>query len=448
MTTTGVLAPRRPAARIRPTRAFERIRRYLRARRRSDRCRVLLVAGSYRDMPVGDTAVATQHMPFLRQFGADVDVTVWTGRPEVWTWLCPDVRTAAPSRRVRADRFDVAVFETTLGAQAVEARLARAGVVVVGWHAGSSEVSVSLGATTTLRVPLPPLLNRTIRIAEVYRRLGFATPRKPRPRPLPSGPPVLYLNPYGSHAGKCMSLPLLRRLLRAVTRRGEGWRVVVPARPARAASRHERSVFDALAAVASEAGTNGVEVRPRVTLAQYCRDIEASAVVIGTDTSSQHLAAAIGRPSITCYPSRVGRHFHLFWGTVAATALHLDAPPDSAHAAQIALATLVVALTTQLLGPVGSWSGDAWWIAARRCVDGCRRFLTGQAPTRRSAGDALRRLRRLTPPAWVDAVCAELTQVYEELPVLRAAPVAQRRAAAARLRHLSAPRITRVLAGR
>jgi hypothetical protein len=446
--TRDVLEARRPAARTRPARAFARIRRYLRARQRGDRCRVLLVAGSYREMPVGDTAIATQHIPFLRQLAEQVDVTVWTGPPEVWTWLFADVDTAAPSRRVSADRFDVAVFETTLGTQTVQARFARAGVVVVGWHAGSADAVVSLGATATLRVPLPPLLNRTIRIPEVYRRLGFATHRRSRPRPRRSGTPILYVNPYGSRAGKCMSPPLLRRLLRALASRGDRWRVVVPAPPARAASREERAAFDAVAAVARAAAAKGVVVRSRVTLAQYCREIEASAVVIGTDTSSQHLAAAIGRPSITCYPSRVGRHFHLFWGTVAATALHLDAPPDAAKVEQTALATLVAELTARLLGSRRSGPDDRLWAEARRCVDGCRRYLMGQTPTRRRAGDALRRLQRLVPPMWVDPVCAELAQIYEELPVLRAAPVAQRRVACARLRHLSTPRLARVLAGR
>jgi hypothetical protein len=191
----------------------------------------------------------------------------------------------------------------------------------------------------------------------------------------------------------------------------------------------------------------------RGELDRYCDDIAASALVVGCDTSSQHLAHAIGRPSITCYPPAVGRHLHLFWGPIREEALHFDIPPDQRVREQRSLATLVTRLGARLIGldvrvetrrpPIPSQAP----LVAARFVEQCLDYLAGRRRGRQALSASLRRLRRGLPPQWADHVTAELQRIYADLPAVRSRTAADRRMARGRLRHLNAPRVARLLVG-
>jgi hypothetical protein len=452
VTTTQEPPPRSYGRTIGP--ALPRIRRYLLGRRRSATCRVLLVAGWYRYMPIGDSVIATQHVPFFSQLADTVEVTVWTGTPALWTWLHPEIRAIAPPTQIAVDEFDVAVFETTLAPPWIAEQLAAAGVVVLSWQAGGDRVDVRLGRRAVWSTPLPRLLNRTCRIPEVYRRLGFRSARVRPSRPRPEGAPVIYVNPYASRSKKSMSPRFLSGLLEALARElGDAVRIVVPAKP-RAVRRTDRAAWNALGAIVDGCvRQGGVAVAPRGGLDQYCDDIAASALVVGCDTSSQHLAHAIGRPSITCYPPAVGRHLHFFWGPIREEALHFDIPPDRRTRDQRSLAALVARLGARLIGldaPVRTRRPpialDVSLVAAR-FVEQCLDYLTGRRRGRHALSASLRRLHRGLPPEWADHVTAELRRIYTDLPAVRSRTAADRRMARGRLRHLNAPRVARVLVG-
>lgn len=433
-----------------PPTALARLRAHVAARRPRGACRVLLVTGWYRHMPIGDSVIATQHVPFLGQLADDVRITVWTGSPALWTWLCPGVRPIEPPPRIVASSFDVAIFETTLAPPRLADALAARGLAVVSWQAGLEFAEIRLGARDVWRVRLPRLLNRTCRIPEVYGRLGFRAATLPGRR-APAAPPIVYLNPYASRAEKAMSPAFLTLLLAALHRElGDRARVVAPAPPA-TRDRVDREAFGRLAAVVAAA--RGVSVRPRGSLDRYCKDVAASALVVGGDTSSHHLAQAIGRPSITCYPATVGRHFHFFWGPVRTDALHVDVPPDAKRGAQRRLAALVARLSTRCIGltpktpsrvsPVGPDVVQA----AARFVAGCDAYLRNEMRDRRAIAAALAAVRRALPADWADHVTGELARIYDDLPALRRRPAVERRMARARLRHLNAPRLARALVG-
>lgn len=426
---------------------FARLARHVRARRRGAACRVLLVAGAWRDMPVGDSIIATQHVPFLRRLGERVEITVWTIWPDLWEWLTPGVHATRPPRRLRAGDYDVAIFETTLGPVRVADDLSAAGVATVSWQAGDDRALVRLGARAPFSVPLPPLLNRTERIPEIYRRLGFPASPPASTRPRSAGAPVIYLNPYASRAKKAMPPTFFRGIVDALTReRGLDARIVVPAEP-EGGSRDDRAAWKALSAIVRDAARRrALTIRPRATLDRYCDDVAASALVIGCDTSSQHLAQAIGRPSITCYPAAVGRHLHLFWGPVRDDAVHVDIPPDGRTRDRNGLIALVAKLSAAFVAPRVATSSESPLAGhADRFVEACVDYLRGRRASRVGASAALRRLHGALPPAWAPHVTEELARVYGDLPAVRASGAAARRMACARLRHLNAPRLARVL---
>jgi hypothetical protein len=232
-------------------------------------------------------------------------------------------------------------------------------------------------------------------------------------------------------------------------------RLVAPATPV-GGTRTNRSAWAALSAVVqARARRRQLTIRPRGTLDLYCDDVAASALVIGCDTSSQHLAHAIGRPSITCYPTAIGRHLHLFWGPIHDQALHFDTPPDDRARDQRSLAGLMARLSVALVegGVAGpsrrTANGSRLAADAMRFVDCCSEYLRGRRAGRQAAAASLRRLHQALPPDWAPHVTDELARIYADLPAVRASSAAARRMARARLQHLNAPRVARLLgAGR
>jgi len=83
----------------------------IQARSAENPLRVLLVFGNPLGNFVGDTVIATQHVRFLKSVAPQTEISVWTGDPDVWRYLCPDILTVSIPPLMELDHgYDLIFF--------------------------------------------------------------------------------------------------------------------------------------------------------------------------------------------------------------------------------------------------------------------------------------------------------------------------------------------------
>jgi hypothetical protein len=429
---------------------LDRIQQYLRSSGRMNPCRVLLVFSNPLGNATGDTVIATQHARFLPQLARHVEISVWTGDPDIWIYFCPEVTAVAfVDRKALSRDYDVVVFASTPVPEADRAILKEAGVVLIWCSPWRDRVSVVLGSRQSFEALIPAFLNHTTFVPAMYSALGWRRPDRSAPR-RPAHSRVVFFNPYASRGSKSLAPRfcevLLTELAEAIPPRIS---VIAPRRP-RAASREDDLVWDRLAAVVA-ASRPRAQVLP-LSRTGYFEQIARSRLVVGADTSSQHAAAALGVPSIACYPAGAD-DWYLSWGPVTTTSFHFTVPKAGTIDAQRSLSQLIAELVRRLLGlsnraapPRMGNASESLFEHARLVSRECREYLRGRTSSRRAAAAALRGLERAVRPDWSGYVVGELRDLYGDLLVLRHhCSAADRRIALARLAHLNALRVARIL---
>jgi hypothetical protein len=427
---------------------FARLRADLAERGAGRRCRVLLVVANPLGNAIGDTAMAADHLPKLRQLARRVDVTVWTANEETWRFLDPSVRTVplVSDEQWRGD-FDLIVVDGRPLTASLLRRATDRGVAVLQWVAGARHAQLTLGRQGSIEAPLPPASNMPDHVALTYEALGFPAVDRLRVKAPSSLDDVVFFNPFASNFPRSLSPAFTGILLDAVLPAvGPSTTWLLQSGPVIA--RHDDADgYGRLSAVLDSERYRGRLTRRAMDLSAYMRQVARSRFVIGADTSSQHLAAAAGRPSIAFYPPIVSAGFYLVWGPTAPSSLHFVAPPDTDPDRQRALASLIAQIVRVWLGerPSARRAAGArmsYELAKTLVADG-RRYVEGDRSVEPAMERRLAQLRaRLTAPMF-EPVRRELELLCEELRRSGAPTPAARRAVT--LRQLDALNSVKVL---
>ena len=403
-----------------------RLRRLVASRRRGAACRVLYVFGNPLGNALGDTVIASQSVSYLRRIAPGVELSVWTGDSEMWKRWWPGVETRAALAIEDLDEVDVAVFENTRVPALFKRRLRAAGAALVTWRPSDRHAMFVLGRGVDESVPLPPCSNVPTRSAEVYRALGWPdSAGRDRPPRRSTRTPHILINPYASCGAKSLTPQFLRLLLDAWRRAlPAGVELIIPARPGRAGGRDELT-FGRLASCAAAAAAGRIVVRD-LPLGGFIEEIARAALVIGPDTSSQHIAATCRTPSIACYPPGSGGATYLTWGPPQPGCLHFIVPRDTDPDGQTHLAALVVELGRRLMGHPSARKtlvdGVGLMRAARRFERCAVRWMDGEDGARAELRQLLPALRASVPGGWAPLLFDELAILYRQLEELGGRP--------------------------
>jgi hypothetical protein len=408
-----------------------RLRRYLVARRRGRPCRVLYVFGNPLGNALGDTIIASRSVPYLRHIAPRVHVSVWTGDERIWKLWRPGVDTRATLAIEDLDEVDFAVFENTHVPGVFKQRLRAGGAALLTWRPSDRHAVFVLDRGVDESVPLPVCSNVPSRSAEVYRALGWpdSAGANRRGRGARRAAQIL-VNPYSSVGAKSLTPQFLGLLLDAWRHAvPAGVELIVPARPGRAGGRDEQ-IYQEIA-LRAESAVGGPIVVRTLPLRAYLNAIARAALVIGPDTSSQHIAADCRTPSVSCYAPDAAGATYLTWGPPRADSLHFIYPRDLDRDAQERLAALVVELGLRLMGRhectrVRVAAGPLRR-SAKRFEASVRQWMDGNVGARAEAPHLLAELRARVPASWASLLFDDLAILCRELEGLGGRPDADSR---------------------
>jgi hypothetical protein len=272
--------------------------------------KVLLSFGSPLGNAVGDTCLATQHLPHLRHLLPASRMTVWTTSADLWKGLDDPQLDCRPCLSMdELLSFDLLIFDWAVIGQDLMSSLRANRRLAVIWPSWGTDPKV-LGQDGYLHtLSLAPSINQPGRIAQLYAQLGSTCAGRGRQG---SGPKRgIVLVPCASTCAKSLPRSLVSALAgRFADHSADRCTLSVVLPPADANDRVSRLAEDIRTDLKSRPGTCTIE---GLGLADYVRVIEGAAVVIGPDTSSQHIAALLGTPSVAVYRAASGYN-HYFFG--------------------------------------------------------------------------------------------------------------------------------------
>jgi len=168
-------------------------------------------------------------------------------------------------------------------------------------------------------IDFPPLLNHTQRIQQAHRAISWCSVERDSvhrrsPQTKRTNQSLLFVNPYASTGRKSLSPKFFRILLRRLqTQLKDKFTICIPDKPT-GSSKEDEQPFQTIASIVSALSERGgIRILKRGTIETYFDNIAAAAVIIGPDTSSQHVAAALNRSTITCYPPFLAFNY-MYWG--------------------------------------------------------------------------------------------------------------------------------------
>jgi len=227
------------------------------------------------------------------------------------------------------------------------------------------------------------------------------------------------------NGSKCLNAALLRGLLEVIGSFPGTPAVLCPGDPGGYPGRDEPVYRQLQAIVRDYAKSNkNLMVLPSLTMRAYIDIVANSRLVIGPDTSSQHIAATFGVPSISCYPSDSGYRYY-YWGQLGKTAFCFRSPPETRrHVA--AFCRLIFYLAHKLAGYECDSIAVPPTMLRRRVISSCLDELHGawdalaeqDVPCKRKrdrAKSLVLSLRSGIAPAWQPHLMREIEQITAEL---------------------------------
>jgi hypothetical protein len=154
-----------------------------------------------------------------------------------------------------------------------------------------------------------------------------------------------------------------------------------------------------------------------MTTADYIAHVRSAALVIGSDTSTQHVANYYGIPSLSCYPFRTGHTFYYFWGCPGPHNLCFRTPGVRDIVGIKNLASLVACLAESLASDARE-TVSPLPLPCDRYLQVCRAVATGGVSAEEGAREVERRLediRAIVPEMWTNFVFPELVQLAQEV---------------------------------
>jgi glycosyl transferase family 9 (putative heptosyltransferase) len=307
--------------------------------------RALLLFARRRGNPVGDTAAAARNFACLRAAFGEIALSVWSPDPALWSALCgTDVAYVPfPGDCVALDSVDLIVADCVQLDVELAAALDASGAAVLDLAPGLDfRWRLPGGAWHTLSLPADVDWSR--RLIAVYGLLGVRITDEQTLLPPPRRGTGIYVNPYASTARKSLHPAFLRGVLARLAAAPDAVDVVCPAPPGDMED-VDSDAYAALAACVRDAARRSahITVLPAMAVTEYVERIRSAGAVIGSDTSSQHVAALFGIPSIACYPPHARQSYYRSpgWNNLCLTT------PEPERAAELqSLAALVAMLAS------------------------------------------------------------------------------------------------------
>jgi hypothetical protein len=403
---------------------IDEIRAYL--RHRSATPRVLLICGGQFSNAVGDTVTFAYHYRFLSAAVGPVRVTVWTADTDLWTLLCGDEISCTPffERGDVVDGHDLIIFDWVTVGDSVEALFRGSHSVLMEVGRAGAAMRYRLGSNPWRSIGLYPTANIVRRITQAYASLGVdpelasvgsACTRRTN---WATRDTRVYLNPYGSNPQKCMDERVLGGIIGAMSKSfwGKNVQVSCPSMPAQLPP-GDSSTFTNLAAVVTRAANAGTvcQLHP-MSVSQYVKHVSEMDLVIGPDTSSQHIANYYGVPSVTCYPSSSGYRFY-FWGCPGPNNLCYRTPDVYADGVLMDFGHFLSHLSECLLN-ASLVKDTPPMLQCDQFMNLCSALCLRSLPATEGAKaieDCITALESLVPPKWHSFIFPELRTIAGEL---------------------------------
>ena len=387
--------------------------------------RALLLFARRRGNPVGDTAAAARNYACLRAAFGEIALSVWSPDAALWSALCGTEvgYVPFPGDCVALDDVDLIVADCVQLDVELTAALDASGAAVLDLAPGRDfRWRLPGGAWHTLS--LPPDVDWSRRLIAVYGLLGARITDEQTLLPPPRRGTGIYVNPYASTAAKSLHPAFLRDVLAQLADASDPVDVICPAPPENVEA-GDRDAYAALDACVRHAARRSarITVLPPMRVTEYVERIRAAGAVIGSDTSSQHVAALFGTPSIACYPPHARGSYYRSpgWNNLCFTV------PEPDQSAELrSLAALVVTLARAFERgtiaqpralPAATTLFDTLRAVARRNLDVAR-----AQPVVDTALDAL---RAALPAPWHAHALAEAQTLAAEIMATRA-PISPR----------------------
>jgi len=377
--------------------------------------RALLLFARRRGNPVGDTAAAARNYACLRAAFGEIALSVWSPDPELWSALCGTEvgYVPFPGDCVQLDGVDLIVADCVRLDVELAAALDASGAAVLDLAPGR-DFRWRLPGEAWHTLSLPPDVDWSRRLIATYGLLGVRIADEQTLLPPPQRGTGIYVNPYASTARKSLEPAFLREVLAQLADTPDAVGVVCPAPPA-GVEAADRDAFAALDACVREAAHRSarITVLPAMSVTEYVERIRSAGAVIGSDTSSQHIAALFDVPSIACYPAYARGSYYRSpgWNNICFTVPEPDRPAEVRS-----LAALVVTLARAFAG--GSIARPRTLPAATTLFDTLRAVALRKLDVTRAqpvVDAALDALRDALPAAWHPHALAEAHAVTAEI---------------------------------
>ena len=377
--------------------------------------RALLLFARRRGNPVGDTAAAARNYACLRAAFGEIALSVWSPDAALWSALCGTEvgYVPFPGDCVPLDDVDVIVADCVRLDVESTAALDASGAAVLDLAPGR-DFRWRLPGGAWHGLSLPPDVDWSRRLIAVYGLLGARITDEQTLLPPPRRGTGIYVNPYASTARKSLHPAFLRDVLAQFADAVDPVDVVCPASPDKVEA-GDGDAYAALDACVRDAARSSarITVLPPMTVTEYVERIRAAGAVIGSDTSSQHVAALFGLPSIACYPPHARESYYRSpgWNNLCFTV-----PEPDRAGEQRSLAALVVTLACAFERgtiaqprtlPAATVLFDTLRAVARRNLDVARAQPTIDA--------ALETLRAALPAPWHAHALAEAQVLAAEI---------------------------------
>jgi hypothetical protein len=382
--------------------------------------RVLLVFGGPLGHALGDTIIATNHYRFLKAALTNVRLTVWTADKETWHSICGDEVQCHPflsERKIRSG-FDLIILDWVSFDKNIENLFTGHSAHVISIPPGENGLRYRPPIGRVISMDLPPRVSHTRRLHQVYEALGVSATSGESSTYLDQNRAkiaALYLNPYASSAEKCLDESLLRVLLCQLPTVFHDGRVLCPSIPLTVPV-SDRKYYARLDTLIREAAQTGkVQRLDPMSRKAFISTVTSCSVVIGPDTSTQHIASLYGIPSIACYPHGSGFRYYR-WGSPGRSSLCFQVPAARDKKGAANLGDLISHLVNKINNAHPEKRGNPK--VALDFVQLCTAIAARQIRVdegRRQVSKVLRRIRNGIRRPWRRFVLPELGQICREI---------------------------------